>query len=65
MGYSTQEYWSGLPFPTQGDLPHRGIEPLSLESPILAGGFVFLFLCFVLFFTTSGERLKDTDAGKD
>ena len=29
----------GLPFPTRGDLPDPGIEPASLESPALAGGF--------------------------
>ena len=39
MGYSRQEYWKGLPFPTPGDLPHPGIEPTSLASPPLAGGF--------------------------
>ena len=27
MGFSTQEYWSGLPFPSPGDLPDPGIEP--------------------------------------
>ena len=27
MGSSRQEYWSGLPFPSPGDLPHPGIEP--------------------------------------
>ena len=27
MGFSRQEYWSGLPFPFQGDLPNSGIEP--------------------------------------
>ena len=27
MGFSRQEYWSGLPFPSLGDLPHPGIEP--------------------------------------
>ena len=27
MGFSRQEYWSGLPFPSPGDLPHPGIEP--------------------------------------
>ena len=27
MGFSGQEYWSGLPFPSPGDLPHPGIEP--------------------------------------
>ena len=31
MGFSRQEYWGGLPFPTPGDLPDSGIEPLSLE----------------------------------
>ena len=32
MGFSRQEYWSGLPFPSPGDLPDPGIEP---ESPTL------------------------------
>ena len=27
MGFSRSEYWSGLPFPSPGDLPNRGIEP--------------------------------------
>ena len=39
MGFSTQEYWSGLPFPSPGDLPDPGIEPTSLMSPALAGRF--------------------------
>ena len=29
MGFSRQEYWSGLPFPSPGDLPDPGIEPRS------------------------------------
>ena len=37
--FSRQDYWSGLPFPTPEDLPDLGIEPLSLESPELVGGF--------------------------
>ena len=37
MGFSRQEYWSGLSSP--GDLPNPGIEPTSLTSPALAGGF--------------------------
>ena len=48
-----QEYWSGLPFPPEGDLPHPGIEP---TSPALAGGFLLLvppgkpiFLCVYLY----------------
>ena len=30
MGFSMQEYWSGLPFPSPGDLPNTGTEPGSL-----------------------------------
>ena len=29
MGFSRQEYWNGLPFPSPGDLPNPGIEPRS------------------------------------
>ena len=40
MEFSRQEYWSGLPSPTPGDLPNPGIKPASLVSPpALAGGF--------------------------
>ena len=42
MGFSRQEYWNGLPFPSPGDLPNPGIEPTSpesLASPALAGRF--------------------------
>ena len=37
MGFSRQEYWSGLPFPFPGDLPDSGIEPGSpaLEADAL------------------------------
>ena len=35
--FSRQEYWSGLPFPTPGDLPDPGIEPTSFASLALAG----------------------------
>ena len=37
--FSRQVYWSGLPFPSPGDLPGSGIEPTFLESPALAGRF--------------------------
>ena len=37
--FSRQDDWSGLPFPLPGDLPDLGIEPTSLVSPALAGGF--------------------------
>ena len=36
MGFPRQEYWSGLPFPSPGDLPDPGTIP---ASPALAGGF--------------------------
>jgi len=36
MEFSRQEYWSGLAFPTPGDLPDAGIKP---ASPALAGKF--------------------------
>ena len=39
MGLHRQEHWSGLPFPSPRDLPDPGMEPASLMSPALAGGF--------------------------
>ena len=39
MDFSRQEYWSGLAFPTPGDLPNPGIEPACLASSASAGGF--------------------------
>ena len=39
MEFSRQEYWSGLPFPSPGDLSDPGIEPVSFTSPALAGSF--------------------------
>ena len=55
MGFSRQEYWSGLPFPSPGDLPDPGIEPRSPElqadaltseppgKPLLGASFCFSF----------------------
>ena len=37
VGFSRQEYWSGLPLSPPGDLPDPGIEPTSLMPPALAG----------------------------
>ena len=50
MGFSIQEYWSELPFPSPGDLSNPGIEPTSLRSPspVLEEGF----------FTTSATCAK-------
>ena len=39
MAFSKQEYRSGSLCPAPGDLPSGGIEPVSLTSPLLAGGF--------------------------
>ena len=36
MEFSRQEYWSGLPFPSPGDLPNSGIEPRSPALQIWA-----------------------------
>ena len=55
MGFTRQEYWSGLPFPSPGVLPDPGIEPVSPASLALAGGF----------FTSSAtwERYSPGDQG--
>ena len=39
MGFSRQDYSSGLPCPPPGDLPNPGMKPVSLMSPALTGGF--------------------------
>ena len=41
LGFSRQEHWSGLPFPTPEDLPDPRIEPESLMSPALADRFFY------------------------
>ena len=51
MGFPWQEYWSGLPFPSPGDLSNPGIKPTSLA---LAGGF----------FTTREAREYEGTGGK-
>ena len=39
IGFSRQEYWDGLLFPTPGDLPNPEIKPASFKSPALPTGF--------------------------
>ena len=39
MGFSRQEYWSRLPFPTPRDLPDPGIKPTPPAYPLFASGF--------------------------
>ena len=48
MGFSRQEYWSGVPFSTPDDFPDPGIELASLPSPALTGRF----------FTAAPDRVK-------
>ena len=55
MGFSRQEYWSGLPCPPPGDLPHPGIEPVSPLSPASAGRF----------FTTSATPAASFQSNSD
>ena len=42
MGFSRQEYWSGLPHPPPGHLPNPGMEPKSLMSPAWQAGSLLL-----------------------
>ena len=60
MGFSRQEYWSGLACPPPGDLLDPGIEPVSLTSIALAGRFLIAS-------TTWGEGMrkkKDMSGGR-
>ena len=55
LGFSRPKHWSGLPCPPPGDLPNTGIEPASLTSLALTGGF----------FTTSTTWELHTQHGKN
>ena len=48
MGFSMQEYWKALPFPSPGDLFNTGIKPTSLASPALVGDFFTTFATWEL-----------------
>ena len=54
MGFSQQEFWSGLPCPPPRDLPDPGIEPTSLMSPELAGR------CFITSATWEARAVTTT-----
>ena len=62
MGFFRKEYWSGLPFPSLGNLPHPGTEPV---SPALEGEFFNIeppvkpFLKFFLLFVSWNADLMD------
>ena len=56
MGFFRQEYWSGLPFPSPGDLPKPGIEPrspalqadaLTSEPPVNVSSYSFRYPAWV------------------
>ena len=47
MGFSQQEYWSGLPFPPTRDLPDLGMEAATPVSPALTGRQILLTLSHV------------------
>ena len=67
MRFSGQEYWSGLPFPTPGDLPNPGIEPTSLVSASLAGGFFTTgntFMSFTPVFVLEMNAQEEMAKGK-
>ena len=57
-GFSRQEYWSRLPFPSPGDLPDPGIELESLESFALAGGF---FTSSAIWEAQSSQQSREID----
>ena len=74
MGFSRQEYWSGLPFPSPGDFPHPGIEPRSpalqadsLPSEQLGGFFNLEWEVLTILFSRKGSScsVPALDAGCD
>ena len=48
MGFSRQEWGSGLPFPSPGDFPDPGIKRMSLMSPALANGYTVRVCAFLI-----------------
>ena len=65
MGFSRQEYWSGLPFPSPGDLPDPGIEPGSpalqadtLTSEPPGGGEVDCIFFPSFFYTRAQQEMR-------
>ena len=58
MGFSRQEYWSGLPFPSPGNLSDSGIEPESLMSPALTGRFFATSATMLLLLLSCISRVR-------
>ena len=66
MGFSRQEYWSGLPCPPPGDFPDPGIEPASLMSPALGGGFYTTRATWeTLFYSSPMSPLRNLEENVD
>ena len=59
MGFSKQEYWSGLPCPPPGDLPNLGIESVSLMSPAVADE---LFTTSVTWEVLQPQKVKESES---
>ena len=57
--FSKQEYWSGLPFPTPGDLPEPGIESASLWTCQVTVSFSFPWSCKFNMFTSIATSVKN------
>ena len=61
IGFSKQEYWSGLPFLSPGELPDPGIGPTSLAPSALAGGFFTTVPLGIKTFSSSNNTLEQLD----
>ena len=61
VGFSRQEYWTGLLFPPPGGLPDPGIELESLRSPALAGGFFTTSTTWEAHWLGKGKRPKQEE----
>ena len=64
MGFSKQEYWSGLPCPPPGDLPHLGIKPGSLFSAALAGRFFTTSATWKVILTACRWQIPSDQTGR-
>ena len=60
MEFSRPEYWSGMPFPSPGDLPNPGIELVSLVPPVLQADFLLLSHWDCLKFTKQEYKTERT-----
>ena len=64
IGFSRQEYWSGLPCPSPGELPNPGIKPLSPNCLALAGDSITSRFFFFFFLSIMSPWKPLTQSGK-